>query len=162
MRTARLLPLVLPALLLAACSDQGLVPAASVQDEPVQVEPACPVFTMTWWSPVAGRLHIEGELQGPGGELLVSWQRWGEPVDGVEVASEIEVCDAAAFRGEGVADLDLDGQGDAWACTLQADGSHALTGEVDFDLDGEPLEVHIAPDPTSAGCGVLALFPVEV
>jgi hypothetical protein len=149
--------LLLPALLLAACSDQGLVPAESVQ-----VAPDCPVFTMTWRSPLAGRLHIEGELQGPGGELLAPWQRWGEPVDGVEVAISLEVCDAAAFRGEGVADLDLDGQADSWACTRQADGSHALTGEVTFDLDGVPLEVHIAPDPSSDGCGVLAWFPVEV
>jgi hypothetical protein len=122
--------------------------------------PDCPTFGFVWRAPLAGALHIEGEVQAADGGVVLDWDRLTDSVVGNEVRLEMEVCTGAAFRGEGIADVDGDGLPDAWSCTRQADGSFSLTGDVRFSWDGASLSTQVVSDPTSDGCGVFAAFPV--
>ncbi len=156
-------------LLIIACMDSSLhrITEYPTEEEafdtgespPEEGTAPCAVATFTWRAPLAGWLHVEGEIQSADGEVLVPWSSWSDPLYDSTVEAEFEVCEGAAFRGTGIADLEGDGVDDAWTCTLQATGDFAMTGEVEFRVDGRAADLALVPDPTSDGCGVLATFP---
>ncbi len=129
-----------------------------VPDEHEPEETDCHRFVFTWVAPVVADLHIEGELQGADGGVVLPWQRLTGVVHGSEVSLEMKVCGATAFRGEAVADLNQDGIGDTWSCLRTSDGSFALAGSLSASLDGIALTPRPIADPTSLGCGLLIPF----
>lgn len=122
--------------------------------------PPCHAFTFRWTPPLSGALSIQGEFSAVDGAVTVPWQTWPSAMNETTIWSTWSLCDPIYlhFRGEGILDLDGDSDGDCWSCTRQRDGSFAVTGTVEFTLDGQPLPVETAPDPESAGCGVATSY----
>jgi len=114
-------------------------------------------FTFSWVAPSAGAmLEVHGELSDPdSGIITMGSSTLTREKDTHRVSATLSVCQDFTWRGQGAADLDGDGAFDMWSCQRQStEEVYAVVGEVTCEVEGEALDVVIAPADDSDGCGV--------